>query len=158
VSEITLRVEVHEVFAAAATVMYDLVTDLTRMGDWSPENLGSEWIEGEPAALGSRFMGRNRRDDVEWEGGGIVIAATRPHEFAWIMGDDPRCPRGTWRYLFRADGRLTHVTETYELGPGDSGFREMLAGLSADDCSAALDVRRAQLQSGMRLTLARLKS
>jgi hypothetical protein len=62
-------------------------------------------------------MGRNRNADGEWDGGGIVIAAARPREFAWVMGDDLERPRGTWRYVLVEEGEgLTRVTELTNLG------------------------------------------
>jgi uncharacterized protein YndB with AHSA1/START domain len=157
--DVVLTVRAEELIAASPIAVYDLVSDLTRMGEWSPENQGAEWIEGEPRAVGSRFLGRNRNGDVEWEGGGIVIASSPPHEFAWVMGDDPACPRGTWRYVIEKESEaVTRVTETYELGPGESGFRDEIEALPPADRAAALRFRRTELEDGMRTTLRRIKA
>jgi uncharacterized protein YndB with AHSA1/START domain len=157
-SDIVISIEVEEVIAAPIAIVYDLISDLTRMGEWSPENLGSVWVEGPPASVGSRFMGRNRKGVVEWEGGGVVITASRPTEIAWAMGDDPDCPRGTWRYLLTDAGGVTRVVEHYELGPGPSGFRDSIAERPVADQPAAIAGRRDELHRAMQTTLARLKA
>lgn len=55
-----------EVSAPAETV-WALVTDLPRMGEWSPENKGGEWIKGATGpAVGARFKGRNSNGKKSW--------------------------------------------------------------------------------------------
>ena len=49
-----------EIDAAPLTV-YELISDITRMGDWSPECYRCEWLNGATAAEeGARFRGHNR--------------------------------------------------------------------------------------------------
>ena len=39
-----------------------LVTDVRRMGEWSPECLGGAWLDGAVgSAVGTRFTGTNKR-------------------------------------------------------------------------------------------------
>ena len=40
------RIEVAREIAATPEVVWALVSDLPRMGDWSPENDGGEWVKG----------------------------------------------------------------------------------------------------------------
>ena len=47
--------------ALTPEVAYAAIVDVRRMGEWSPENLGGEWLDGEPAALGATFLGRQPR-------------------------------------------------------------------------------------------------
>ena len=45
----------------ASRAVYDLVSDLPRMGEWSPENIGGEWQgggRGRWAITSSAIMGR----------------------------------------------------------------------------------------------------
>ena len=155
--EPAIDVRVERVIEAPAARLYELVSDLTRMGEWSPENLGSVWVEGAPRCVGSRFVGRNRSGGREWEGGGVVIAAVPGREFAWTMGDDPTFPRGTWRYTFEeTGGSATRVVERYELGPAPSGFRDTVTGLPPDQQQAAVQARGEQLRDAMETTLQRL--
>lgn len=54
-------VEVRHVMAATPETVYELIADVTWMGEWSPESAGGEWLTGEPGAAGSTFRGDNRR-------------------------------------------------------------------------------------------------
>ena len=54
--EVTIRVE------AAPGRVWELVTDLALVGEWSPEYQGGNWQEGtDGPAVGAWFKGRNRR-------------------------------------------------------------------------------------------------
>jgi len=46
--------------AASPQAVYDLVSAVTRMGEWSPENVGADWTGGTPGTEGSTFEGHNR--------------------------------------------------------------------------------------------------
>ncbi len=46
---------------ASPEAVWNLVTDLTRMGDWSPENKGGNWVKGATGPeVGAKFKGVNR--------------------------------------------------------------------------------------------------
>lgn len=52
---------------APAAVVWRIVTDVTRTGEWSGENQGNTWIDGATAArVGARFRGRNRQGRSRW--------------------------------------------------------------------------------------------
>jgi hypothetical protein len=62
---ITRSVEI----AADPLAVWAMITDLPRMREFSPENIGGEWIAGYTRAeLGARYRGRNRHsgDGREW--------------------------------------------------------------------------------------------
>ena len=53
--------------AAPSEKVWALVTDLPRMGEWSPENAGGEWVQGATGpALGSVFQGKNKNGIRRW--------------------------------------------------------------------------------------------
>ena len=53
--------------AAPAEKVWALVTDLPRMGEWSPENAGGKWVKGATGpALGSVFQGNNKNGFRRW--------------------------------------------------------------------------------------------
>ena len=54
-------VEVRRTMTADPQQVYELIADVTRMVEWSPESAGAEWLTGEPGAVGSTFRGDNRR-------------------------------------------------------------------------------------------------
>ena len=63
--------------AASPETVYDLVSDVTRMGEWSPESTGAEWIDGGAGNKGDWFEGHNKSGDNEWTRACQVAAAER---------------------------------------------------------------------------------
>ena len=45
---------------ASPEALDDLVSDLPRMGEWSPENIGGEWQHGGSGKVGDRYISHNR--------------------------------------------------------------------------------------------------
>ena len=59
--------EVSVTIAAPAERLYDLISDLPRMGEWSPENCGGKWVKGATGpVVGARFRGHNRKGWRRW--------------------------------------------------------------------------------------------
>lgn len=60
-------VVVNREIAASPAVVFAAISDITRMGEWSPETIRTEWKGGatEPA-LGAQFTGHNKNGDKEW--------------------------------------------------------------------------------------------
>ena len=57
----TEQVSVTREIGAPAGQVWAMVSDLTRMGEWSPENEGGEWLRGAAGAQpGASFRGTNR--------------------------------------------------------------------------------------------------
>ena len=132
---------------APADVVYDLVTDVARMGEWSPECVRCEWI-GEPGQVGSTFKGHNRSGPARWTTVARVLVADRPREFtfATLYKDNPST---RWTYRFEGDGP-TKVTESFESikSPPMIALAERLF----------LRNRQAQLEEGMAKTLSAIKA
>ena len=62
--------------AAPADVVYDLVADLPRMGEWSPECERATWRgDATCAAKGAQFWGFNRAGAIRWVTEGEVVVA-----------------------------------------------------------------------------------
>ena len=63
----TPDVQVSRTIAASPTAVFTALTDITRMGEWSPETVRAEWNDGATeAAVGATFTGHNRNGDKEW--------------------------------------------------------------------------------------------
>jgi len=61
-------VSVSRDIAASPEKVWALVSDLPRMGEWSPENQGGEWVKGATqAAVGARFAGSNKNGKKKWK-------------------------------------------------------------------------------------------
>lgn len=97
---------------APADLIYDLVSDVTRMGEWSPEATGATGTEG-TLAVGDRFTGWNKRGPVRWFTYNTVRAAERGAEFEFDTDFGPM-PVSRWRYDFEETGDgSTRVVETW---------------------------------------------
>ncbi|MEN3272029.1 MAG: hypothetical protein V7636_790 [Actinomycetota bacterium] len=68
---------------APAEKVWAMVTDLPRMGEWSPENTGGEWSGTTGAALGARFKGTNKGESKSWKTVSKVTACDAPSHFAF---------------------------------------------------------------------------
>lgn len=85
--------------AAAPSAVWAMVTDLPRMGDLSPENVGGRWLGGATGpALGARFRGVNRNGTREWWTRVRVVVCEHERWFTF----DVRSPFGVrvsrWAY------------------------------------------------------------
>jgi uncharacterized protein YndB with AHSA1/START domain len=134
--------------SAPPEAVYDLVSDMSRMGEWSPECRRCEWVgDSSGAAVGAEFLGHNQVGPYRWSVGGQVVAADRGREFAFTTYLHGR-QSTRWCYLFEASGGGTLVTESYEYV-----WSTWLIRLSD-----AVTPRRTMLHRGMRRTLQRLKA
>ena len=107
-------IEVSRVIAASPETLYDIVSDLPRMGDLSPENTGGMWVNGATAAdVGAEFRGTNSRGDKHWATTAIVERADRGHEFAFRVRVGP-VKVARWAYRFEPVEGGTKVIETWE--------------------------------------------
>src|SRR5207302_7853529 len=93
------------VIDASPEAVYDLVAELTRMGEWSPECARVAWVDGATGpAVGARFVGHNRGGPfklMRWSRGGHVPVADQAREFAFATEEGGR--EGTvWSYRIEA--------------------------------------------------------
>jgi Polyketide cyclase / dehydrase and lipid transport len=102
--------------AASPEVVYDLIADITRMGQWSPECYRCEWLDGAAgAAPGARFRGHNRRGPLRWKRTAVVHTAQRGREFAFVTVDAGTGREETrWRYSMAPAPSGTLLTESFE--------------------------------------------
>jgi hypothetical protein len=141
----------HEVIIhATPAVIYGLVADLPRMGEWSPECERVEWTDGTAApGQGATFVGHNHGGPfklMRWTRNGRVLATDPGREFAFATEEGGR-ESTVWRYRFEPVEGGTRVTESYEVRWIPAWAR-------------ILDVptnRHRELQDAMRQTLEQLK-
>lgn len=139
--------------AASPQRVYDLVSDITRMGQWSPECVRCTWTKGSTGpAVGARFKARNKgARGPAWSNTPTVTVAEPGREFAFNR-HGPGIGSYTWRYRLEPSGTGTRLTESFDaeppLGPFMTWLTEKWTGSSDRD---------ADLQRGMAVTLARIK-
>jgi len=139
--------------AASPEAVYDLVADVTRMGEWSPVSRGGEYADGDPG----HFTGHNKNGDLEWSTQCRVDVAERGKEFTFVnTGFAGDIDLVRWSYTFAPAGDGCTVTERWEVLPSYPAFIEnLLQGTSASDY---LDGVIEPTQTGMAATLANLKA
>lgn len=131
--------------------LYEMVSDLPRMGEWSPECVRCEWAEGTTGPrAGAKFIGHNRtgpRKLIKWSRRGTVLAADPGREFAFAT-EEGGVEGTVWRYRFEPVEGGTKVTESYEV-------------LKIPVWARIMDVptnRHRELVEGMQRTLEQLKA
>lgn len=104
-------IEVSKVIAASPEQVYALVSDLPRMGEWSPENDGGTWLKGAAAAtVGAKFKGKNSHGKRRWSTLSTVVTADPGREFAFdVSSFGLKVAR--WGYRLEAVEGATEVTE-----------------------------------------------
>lgn len=136
---------------ASAEALYDLVSDITRTGEWSPVCTSCWWDDQDSAGQpGAWFTGRNELPHRSWETRSQVVAAERGREFAWVVGG--KFVR--WGFaLAPADGGTT-LTESWEFLPDEIAMFGEKYGADAD---AQIADRTRQALDGIPKTLAAIK-
>jgi len=129
--------------------VYEAITDITRMGEWSPESFGTTWNEGfTHAEVGAMFTGHNKHGDNEWT---IVSKVTEavPNErffFDCIVRD---FVFSTWGYTIEpAEGGCVVTEQWQDFRPESSLERSAQVSGVSD--------RVAHNRAGMETTLERL--
>lgn len=104
---------------AAPEKIWDLVSDVTKIGRYSPETFEGEWLEGATGpAVGAKFRGhvkRNGKGPIYWTTC-VVTAAEPGKSFAFGVGPEGK-PLNVWSYELEAKGDGTDVTESFRLTP-----------------------------------------
>lgn len=136
--------------AVAPDDLYALVSDVTRMGQWSPICKACWWDEGDGPRVGAWFTGRNETPERTWETRSQVVAAEPGRIFAWEVNDG----WVHWEYSFEPDGDGTRLTESWEFLPkGIAGFHERYGA----DAEAQIEQRSEAARTGIPATLAAIK-
>ena len=140
--------------SASPERVYGLVSDITRMGEWSPECIRCTWTKGATGpAVGARFKAVNKGGrGPAWFNTPVVTVANEAKEFAFNRSG-PGIGSYTWRYVFEATPTGTRLTESYDVerhlaAPMDWLTRKWTGSDDRDD----------DLHRGMTITLERIKA
>lgn len=128
--------------------VWELVSDITRTGEYSPENTGGEWIDGATGpAVGARFKGKNRKGWMRWSTKCFVTECEPGRVFEFAVGKD-RADKPHWRYTTEPSGTGTALTESYAIYKYGLFYRILIK----------TEKRRAELDEGIRQTVQRIKA
>jgi uncharacterized protein YndB with AHSA1/START domain len=105
--------------AAPPERIWELLSDVTKIGRYSPETFEAEWLEGATGpAVGAKFRGHVKRNGI----GPIywttctVRECVPGREFAFGVGPSDK-PLSIWGYRLEPSGDGTDVTESFDLTP-----------------------------------------
>jgi len=103
--------------AATPGEVWSLVSDVTKIGRYSPETFEAEWLDGATGPdVGARFRGhvkRNQKGPTSWTKC-EVVASDPGREFAFNVLTGDRATN-TWRYVIEPAGDGCDVTESFQL-------------------------------------------
>jgi polyketide cyclase/dehydrase/lipid transport protein len=112
-----MRDEVTVSMKASPAEVWDLVSDVTRIGEFSPETFEAEWLGSATGPRkGAKFRGHVKRNGI----GPIywtvckVVECEPEQVFAFAVMAQ-RLPVNTWRYELTPTAEGCDVTESFEL-------------------------------------------
>ncbi|GFG74199.1 SRPBCC family protein [Mycobacterium botniense] len=107
--EVTLHMD------APPQKIWEVLADVERMGEWSPECYRVRWLggAGSPAKVGARFKGSNRWRWMRWSMTCEVMTADPGRELSWVTIRGGK-PIVRWTYRLQPANGGTDVTESFE--------------------------------------------
>lgn len=133
---------------ASAEDVWAVISDLQRMGEWSPQ-CKKMIIRGGPVGLGTRTININRRGPLVWPTTSKVIRFAPNQELAFRVAEN----RTVWSYTLEPAGAGVKVTERREVANGTTKVSSFLV----DKMMGGTTNFEAELKLGMAETLAEIK-
>jgi hypothetical protein len=163
------QVRVSVSVAASPDIVYALVSDLTRSGEWSAECRGGTWVDGTPGTVGAVFRGVNYRDeDVvawapvvrgEWTTEAEVVVAEPGRRFSWSMRNTLGHKQDSvWTHEVAPDGTGSVLTHHFRMGEPTEGIKGITADMDDVEKRRFFSEWGAKLEGEMAATLARVKA
>jgi uncharacterized protein YndB with AHSA1/START domain len=96
--------------------VYWLVSDVIRMGQWSPECYRCEWLGGVVVAeVGARFKGYDRHGKFNWSTICTVTESEPGKVFPFSTQPKGGKTQSLWRYELKATSGGTRVRESFQV-------------------------------------------
>jgi uncharacterized protein YndB with AHSA1/START domain len=129
--------------------VYAAVSDITRMGEWSPQCWRCTW-DSDARGVGARFTGDNRTPEREWSTTSEIVADVPGEHFAWSVGPG----RVEWGFRLRAVPGGTELTQYSRTTPQLEAMFIERYGERADE---EIAVRQEAARTGIPATLEALR-
>jgi uncharacterized protein YndB with AHSA1/START domain len=136
--------------AAPPDRVWELLTDLSRMSDWSPELLRMVPLRPGGLRVGQWYLGVNRRKAVVWPTRSVVAVLEPGRSLAW----DTRSSGARWVWELAPDGDGTRVVHRRPVPRRLTLLSRAFAPLALGGSDEHAD----ELEAGMAQTVARLKA
>jgi hypothetical protein len=107
------QVSVSKESTASAETLWSMVSDITRMGEWSPECDGGKWLgDVKSPVTGAKFRGSNHNGKKKWTTTSTVLDADKGKRFSFRVNVGPFSV-ADWEYAFEQTGNGCRITETW---------------------------------------------
>jgi uncharacterized protein YndB with AHSA1/START domain len=134
--------------AAPPQAVWSVVSDVTRMPEWSPECRRILPLGSQRSGTGTRFVGINRRGWAVWPTTSTVVRFETDRAVAWKT----RQSAATWTYELEPTGAGTRLSARRDLdaySPMTKAGAPLIGGAVGHD---------RELTEGLRTTLERIKA
>jgi uncharacterized protein YndB with AHSA1/START domain len=101
---------------ASPDQVYAVLTDVTRIAEWSHECRGAEWLDGaNRAEVGARFRGSNQVNRFGWSRVCTVTALEPGRAFGYRTSGGVPSDSTAWSFDLEPDGTGTRITQRYQV-------------------------------------------
>ena len=102
---------------ATTEQVWAVLTDVTRIGEWSHECREAVWLAGGPVGpvVGARFRGRNRAGLVRWGRACEVTVADPAHRFAYRTAGSRVGDSTEWTFDLEPVGSGTRIVQSFRV-------------------------------------------
>lgn len=137
---------------ASPEAVYDLIADITRTPERTPDVVSCEWVDGATGpAVGARFKAVNHQGrGPNWANKPVVTVADPGREFSFSR-TEPFAGTILWRHRFEPEGTGTRMIESYEVTKPISRVGWFILGTLY-----GLKDRRSELRESMERSLDRV--
>jgi uncharacterized protein YndB with AHSA1/START domain len=135
---------------ASPDKVWEVLTDLTRMPDWSPELVKMLPLKRGGLRVGQWYLGINRRKAVVWPTRSVVAVLEPQRSLAW----DTKSSGARWIFELNASGEGTRVVQRRPVPDGVTLLSKVFAPLALGGSEEHAD----QLEADMGTTLERFKA
>lgn len=137
--------------AATPGRVWELVRDVRRLPEWSPQVESTRLRAGfDEVALGAEFTSLNRQGELTWTTHGAIVRYAREQEIAFRIAEN----WVIWSFRLDASGPGTRLTQRREAPEGISDLSRELT----DGFLGGQEAFTRSMRSGMRQTLEGLKA
>ena len=136
------------VITASAEDVWALISDLKRMGEWSPQ-CKKMIIRGGAVGLGTKTININRRGPLVWPTTSKVVRFAPNRELAFRVAEN----RTVWSYTIEPTDNGVTLIEKREVGNGTTAVSSFLV----DKAMGGTANFEAELKLGMAETLGKIK-
>ncbi len=96
--------------------VWDVLTDVTRVGEWSHECRTARWLDGDTHAVpGARFRGTSTSGWKRWSRDCTFTTVDARHELAWVTHGGIWGDATEWRYRLTPTTEGTVITQAYQV-------------------------------------------